>query len=220
MMSSPRLIAPFVLLILASVACVTATPRAYRDAEHLPPRDPEDVEVFWIPPAFVYRPVGEVSVRACPACTDEQIETEIRKAVAQIGGDLALIATDATSTGGAVLVPGPYTASVVPVRHRDLRVVAALRQESRPTEPPEPTQAAADRSSDAPALITFECVPVDADIFVNELFVGACPLIDYPLPSGNHEVRVEASGYAPWTRQLLATSGTAVRVRALLTRYP
>lgn len=204
------------VFILMLTACVTATPRAYRDAIDFPARSPEEVEVYWIAPDFPYRAIGEVSVRACPACSDDEIEVEVRKAVAEIGGNLAINATDAIRRGGAVIVPGPQMATVVPSQRRDLRFLAAIRDEHSEREPLRPTEPAAGPLAE----VSFDCEPTDVDIFVDGDFIGTCPITKYPLPAGRYELRIEAPGYAAWTRKITVTAGASTRVRAELRERP
>jgi hypothetical protein len=204
------------IFILMLAACVTATPRAYRDATDLPARSPEEVEVYWIPPDFPYRAIGEVSVRACPACNDDEIEVEVRKAVAEIGGNLAINATDAVRRGGAVIVPGPQMATVVPSQRRDLRFLAAIRDEYDEAQPPRPIEPPAGPLAE----VSFECEPADVDVFVDGDLIGTCPITRYPLPAGRYTLRIEAPGYVAWTRDITVTAGASTRVRAELKEHP
>jgi hypothetical protein len=38
------------------------------------------------------------------------------------------------------------------------------------------------------------------------------------LPSGSHEIRVEAGDFMPWTRTLTSTAGSTVTIHAVLAK--
>jgi len=204
----------FSILILSAVfvaqmGCVTAKPKAYRDARGLPATSPSEVEVFWIPPDFPVQRIGEVSIRACPACGKSLIESKIRTAVAEIGGTVAIVASDATRTTGAVIVPGPTMSTAVATQKRDLTVIAGLRVDVPPQESPVPKAA---RSG-----VSFETEPPGAEVYVDGSFVGTTPIEEYPLEPGSHEIELRLEGHEPWARSLLVRKGAPVAIRASLT---
>lgn len=115
-------------LSLGLAGCVSATAEAYPEAAGLSAKSPEEVEVFWSKPDFEYRRIGEVTVEACPDCSKKQIEEKLRAAVAEIGGDLAIVESDTTKRTGNTMVPGPEVATSVPASTRELVVYAGLRE--------------------------------------------------------------------------------------------
>ncbi len=112
---------------LALLSCVSAKADVYADAVGLPAKSPEEVQVYWSEPDFEYRRIGEVNVEACPDCSKRQIEEKLRAAVAEIGGDLAIVESDTTKRTGNTMVPGPDVATSVPASVRELVVYAGLR---------------------------------------------------------------------------------------------
>lgn len=133
---------------LALLGCVSAKAEVYPEAAGLAPRSPDEVEVFWSEPDFEYRRIGEVSVEACPDCSRKQIEEKLKVAVAEIGGDLAIVESDTTKRSGNTMVPGPDVATSVPSSIRELVVYAGLRgasdgssvedEDASPDPPPPP----------------------------------------------------------------------------------
>lgn len=115
-----------VLLAVSLSACITATGRPYPDAAHLEPRNPADVWIYWTEPRVEYEPIGEVLVEACPACSRGGIEKRVAKAVARLGGNLAIVVSQERTPTGAGVFPNRYNATVVQYNRRDLVVIAAI----------------------------------------------------------------------------------------------
>ena len=57
--------------------------------------------------------------------------------------------------------------------------------------------------------------PQGADIYVDDKFVGNTPST-LELTQGNHAMRVEASGYEPWVRELEVAAGNEVTLQPKL----
>jgi hypothetical protein len=203
------LVAVGCVFTLALLGCVTATPTAYRDAAGLPAKSSSDVEVFWVEPDFSYRRIGEVSVKACPACSKAQIENEIRLAVAKLGGDLAIVASDTTRSAGAVVVPGPYVATVVPSQRRDLIIIAGLRKGAV-------SSVGSGVQERGHSGVSIESEPPGSEVYIAGQFVGTSPLPDYPLPPGIHDIELRLPGYVTWHRSLLVRPNLPVSVKATL----
>ena len=69
----------------------------------------------------------------------------------------------------------------------------------------------------AASCVTFVSEPQNADIYVDGKFVGNTPST-LALPPGSHEIRVEAGGFKPWTRELASTAGSTVTIHASLAK--
>ena len=69
----------------------------------------------------------------------------------------------------------------------------------------------------AASCVTFVSEPQGADIYVDGKFVGNTPST-LALPTGAHEIRVEADNFKTWTRKLASTAGSTVTIHAALTK--
>ena len=85
--------------------------------------------------------------------------------------------------------------------------------ESRPAERASDLSAAC--ISATSACVSFVSEPAGADIYVDGKFAGNTPSMIVLLP-GVHELRIQAETFAPWSRQLEASAGSRVTIRAML----
>jgi hypothetical protein len=60
----------------------------------------------------------------------------------------------------------------------------------------------------------------NADVFIDDHFVGNTPLPNYRLYPGSHKIEVKAAGYETWTREMTITPNAATRVSAQLRKQP
>ena len=79
------------VLCLALLGCVSASVRPYDPAALKRPSDPLTVQVFWSEPPFAYDPLGEVIVDAGTTRIQSVIEKKMKEAVAQLGGNVAIV---------------------------------------------------------------------------------------------------------------------------------
>ena len=65
------------------------------------------------------------------------------------------------------------------------------------------------------ASVTFASSPNHAEVWIDDKFVGSCPL-QYSLVPGVHRVVIRAPGFDPWERDLHVKSGVPTNVHAVL----
>jgi len=70
-------------------------------------------------------------------------------------------------------------------------------------------------SGDAPGAVQVVSTPDGADVYSDGAFVGNAPST-LKLAPGKHTVRVTASGYKDWSRDLTVQSGSEVKLNAVL----
>ncbi len=91
---------------------------------------------------------------------------------------------------------------------------AAATRCVRPDPVPVPQLAEA-RTTEDLSTITVRSSPGEAEIYVNERFMGNTPAV-LKLPPGEHQVRLALPGYGPWTRQVAVTPGGESNIQVKL----
>ncbi len=82
-------------------------------------------------------------------------------------------------------------------------------------------QAPAAFVSPVPATGTIKVIsnPDGADLYVDDKFMGNCPVL-LKLPPGTHPLRVKRIGYRDWSRQIVLEAGSRFRLWATLEKNP
>jgi hypothetical protein len=70
-------------------------------------------------------------------------------------------------------------------------------------------------SADLRGLIRLAASPQDAEVSVDDNFVGNAP-VDLKLTPGKHTIKVMAAGYRSWSRELSVLAGSEVHLNATL----
>lgn len=66
--------------------------------------------------------------------------------------------------------------------------------------------------------LSVESLPTGARVFLDGRQIGTTPLVSARVPAGSHVVRVDRTGFLPWTTSIQVASGQRVRVTASLER--
>jgi serine/threonine-protein kinase len=66
--------------------------------------------------------------------------------------------------------------------------------------------------------LTVDSLPAGAQVFLDGRLLGTTPLAPTRIPAGSHVVRVNRTGFQPWTTAIQVASGQRVRVTASLER--
>ncbi len=67
-----------------------------------------------------------------------------------------------------------------------------------------------------PGGLIVESRPAGASVFVDGMLIGQTPLSLPGIDAGTHRIRIEATGYRPWTTTVAVVAGTRARVAASL----
>jgi hypothetical protein len=66
--------------------------------------------------------------------------------------------------------------------------------------------------------LSVESLPAGASVFLDGRLIGTTPLASVRVPAGSHVVRLDRTGFLPWTTSIQVVSGQPVRVTASLER--
>lgn len=88
-------------------------------------------------------------------------------------------------------------------------------READPAKPNATAAAASANTTEAPASVSITSNPEGAEIYVDDGLIGNAPST-VKLQPGKHTIRVNLSGYNPWTREITTQSGSEVRLAATL----
>ncbi|HEV3036378.1 MAG TPA: PEGA domain-containing protein [Candidatus Angelobacter sp.] len=90
-------------------------------------------------------------------------------------------------------------------------------QERIPVAPPKaiPNEPSMTAAVDPTGVVHLAASPQNAEVSVDDKFIGNAP-VDLKLAPGRHTIKITASGYRPWSRELSVLAGSEVHLSATL----
>ena len=136
-----------------------------------------------------------------------------------LGGLVMQLLTAPTAEGTPPVPSVPITAEPTPppaVAVATTLVAETGKVETTALPPPPSLRPAAPSRPRYQGSLRINSQPASATVFVNNKVVGQTPLVLSSLPVGSRAVRLELSGYAPWSRSVQVVANQSANVTARL----
>ncbi|MFN0119267.1 MAG: PEGA domain-containing protein [Blastocatellia bacterium] len=161
---------------------------------------------------------GKLEVRIDSVTLANGARAPLRAVSAGVDGSRAAAVTTATAAAGMIFFPAAPLFLLI--KGKDITIpkgtfVTAYINNDLPLDPDKFLS----QSTRNTALVSFKCDTPDAEIWIEEKFVGNAPA-SIRLPAGEYQVVVRKPGYQTWKRTLTVTAGSLMNLSIDLEKQP